>query len=144
MSDADFILSEIDKRRKHSIFTRLVLAALSVAQLVVALPWLFGSNGLFSSGSATVEHLTRDGVLGTLFALSGMAVAHETRRAWFALPLVMVLSLIQTFFGFLDHHHESASFTFELIHFMGLTITVLIATFVKPRSRPKNNLRVVK
>jgi hypothetical protein len=144
MSDADYILSEIDKRRKHSIFTRLALAVLSVAQLIVALPWLFGSNGLFSSGSATVEHLTRDGVLGTLFALSGIAVAHDTRRAWFALPLVMVLSLIQTFFGFLDHHHESASFTFELIHFMGLAITVLIAFFVKPRSRPKSTLRVVK
>lgn len=146
MSDAEFILAEIGRHRTRSRGGRLVLAIMGLGQLVLALPWLFGYQGLWTGGEATVAHLTRDGALGTLYALAAISVAQSTKRAWFALPLVFVLTCIQTFFGVFDHHQSDALASFEVVHLLGVAIAVGIALFVKPKSRPrgkKPSLKVV-
>jgi hypothetical protein len=145
MSDAEFILAEIDRRRRKSWVSRSVLAALSIVQLALALPWLFGNPGLWPEGGASAAHLTRDGALGVMYALAGLAVAQSTKRAWFALPLVFVVTCIQTFFGFFDHHNDQAFASFEVVHLLGIVIAVGIAYFVQPASRPRRRtqLRVV-
>jgi hypothetical protein len=146
VSDADFILAEIDRHRRESRTGRVILGVLSVTQLVLALPWLFGSPGLWMPGDATSAHLTRDGSLGLLFAVVGFAVAHSPKRAWFALPLVAVLVAVQTFFGIFDQHQQSTFGVFEAVHALGAAIAVGIALFVKPRKRQHNEprLRVVR
>jgi membrane associated rhomboid family serine protease len=146
VSDADFILAEIDRHRRESRTGRVILGVLSVTQLVLALPWLFGSPGLWMPGDATSAHLTRDGSLGLLFAVVGLAVAHSPKRAWFALPLVAVLVAVQTFFGIFDQHQQSTFGVFEAVHALGAAIAVGIALFVKPRKRQHNEprLRVVR
>lgn len=146
MSDAEFVLAEIDRRRKRSLVGRVVLGALSVTQFALALPWLFGSQGFWTTGEATSEHLTRDGALGVVFAVAGIVVALDVARAFFALPLVFVVMCIQTFFGVFDHHHENTFATFEIVHLIGAAIGVGIAVFVYPgrRSRRASGLRVLK
>ena len=146
MSDAEFLLAEIDRHRKKSRGGRIVLLVLSSFQLALALPWLFGDRGLWTGGDATPEHLTRDGALGLIFALAGLAVAQSPKRAWFALPLVLVLTCIQTFFGVFDHRHANAVVGFELVHLLGAAIGVSVALFVKPspRRKPRRSpLRIV-
>jgi membrane associated rhomboid family serine protease len=146
VSDADFILAEVDRHRRESRTGRVILGVLSVTQLVLALPWLFGSPGLWTPGGATSAHLTRDGSLGLLFAVVGLAVAHSPKRAWFALPLVAVIVAVQTFFGIFDQHQQSTFGVFEAVHALGAAIAVGIALFVKPRKRQRHEprLRVVR
>lgn len=146
MSDAEFVLAEIGRRRKRSRVGRVALGALSLIQLTLALPWLFGSQGLWNTGEATTEHLTRDGALGVVFALAGIVVALDVARAFFALPLVFVVTCIQTFFGVFDHHHDNTFGAFEVVHVIGAAIGVGIAIFVYPRSRSRRapELRALK
>ncbi|MEY3925872.1 MAG: hypothetical protein RIQ63_1223 [Actinomycetota bacterium] len=142
MSDAEFILAEVDRHRRESRTGRVILGVLSVAQLIFALPWLFGLPGLWTPGEATSAHLTRDGSLGLLFAVVGLAVAHSPKRAWFALPLVAVLVAVQTFFGIFDQHQQSTFGVFEAVHALGAAIAVGIALFVKPRKRQRDERRL--
>lgn len=144
--DAEFVLAELNRRRRRDVFPRTALAALASAQLILAIPWLFGSSPLFGSATADL-HLTRDGALGIVFGVSGLAVAYRISLGWFALPLVFLLMLVQTVFAFMDYQSEKVASAFELLHLLGALIGVLIAYFVRPRGervvRPRG-LRSVK
>jgi hypothetical protein len=144
--DADFVLAEVNRYRRVSLVTRIILAVLSGAQLLVAIPWLFGSSPLFGAATADL-HLTRDGALGIVFGVSGLAVALRTQTAWFALPLVFVLLLLQTFFAFVDHQASHVTTAFESFHLLGAAIGVVIALFIRPRepsATRRNGLRKVR
>lgn len=133
--DAEFVLAEINRRRRVDVAPRAALAIIAATQLFFAIPWLFGSSPLLGASTADL-HLTRDGVLGIVFGVSGMAVAYRTRLAWFALPLVFLLLLVQTGFAFIDHRAQHVASAFELLHLLGALIGVGIAYFVRPRGVP--------
>lgn len=130
--DAEFVLAELNRFRRRDILPRTTLAALAAVQLILAIPWLFGSSPLFGSATADM-HLTRDGALGIVFGVSGLAVAYRTSLAWFALPLVFLLILVQTAFAFIDHRTQNVASVFELLHLLGALIGVGIAYFLRPR-----------
>ena len=130
--DAEFVLAELNRFRRRDILPRTTLAALAAVQLILAIPWLFGSSPLFGSATADM-HLTRDGALGIVFGVSGLAVAYRTSLAWFALPLVFLLILVQTAFVFIDHRSQNVASVFELLHLLGALIGVGIAYFLRPR-----------
>lgn len=130
--DAEFVLAELNRFRRRDILPRTTLAALAAVQLILAIPWLFGSSPLFGSATADM-HLTRDGALGIVFGVSGLAVAYRTSLAWFALPLVFLLILVQTAFAFIDHRSQNVASVFELLHLLGALIGVGIAYFLRPR-----------
>lgn len=130
--DAEFVLAEINRRRRRDVFPRTALAALASLQLILAIPWLFGSSPLFGSATADL-HLTRDGALGIVFGVCGLAVAYRTSLGWFALPLVFLLMLVQTVFAFMEYRSEKVASAFELLHLLGALIGVLIVYFVRPR-----------
>jgi len=145
-NDAEFVLAEVNRFRRATPIGRLLLAALSAIQLFLAIPWLFGSSPLFGAETADM-HLTRDGALGIIFALSGLSVAWRTRLAFFALPLVFVLMIMQTAFAFIDYFAEHVTSGFEGVHLLSAAIGVGIAIFVRPRgprSRRQSGMRVVK
>ena len=68
----------------------------------------------------------------------------DTSKAWFAMPVVLVLTMVQTFFGVFDHHHDDAYLSFEIVHLIGVAITIFIAVFVQPRKRKVKTLRAIK
>ena len=145
-NDAEFVLAELNRLRRTSPIGRLFLAALSAVQLFLAIPWLFGSSPLFGAETADL-HLTRDGALGIIFALSGLAVAWRTRLAFFALPLVFALMIMQTAFAFIDYFANNVTSGFEWVHLLGAAIGVSIAIFVRPRgprSQRQPGMRIVK
>lgn len=133
--DAEFVLAEIKRLRRVGIAPRVALALVAATQLFFAIPWLFGSSSLLGAATADL-HLTRDGVLGIVFGVSGAAVAYRTRLAWFALPLVLLLLLVQTVFAFIDERAQHVASTFELLHLLGGLIGVGIAYFVRPQGAP--------
>lgn len=145
-NDAEFVLAEVNRFRRASPIGRLLLAILSAAQLLLAIPWLFGSSPLFGAETADL-HLTRDGAFGIIFALSGLVVAWRTRFAFFALPLVFALMIMQTAFAFIDYFAKHVTSGFEWVHLLGAAIGVGIAIFVRPRgprSQRQRGMRVVK
>jgi hypothetical protein len=145
-NDAEFVLAEVNRFRRSSWLGRTVLAAISAVQLFLAVPWLFGSSPLFGAETADL-HLARDGALRISLALSGLAVAWRTRLAFFALPLVFVLMVVQTTFAFIDYFAEHVTSGFEWVHLLGAAIGVGIAMYVRPRgprSQRPRGMRVVK
>jgi hypothetical protein len=144
MSDAEFILGELDRYRKRSWVVRLMLAVVGVFQLVLALPWLFASSPVWGDSLASDVHLVRDGVLGLMFGLSALVVAWRVEYAWFALPVVLLLTFVQTVFVVVDHWLEHVSGGFEWVHLIGALIGVLIASLLRPRRRKTSALRVVR
>ena len=144
MSDAEFILGELDRYRKRSWVARLMLAVVGVFQLVLALPWLFASSPIWGDSLASDMHLVRDGALGLMFGMSALVVAWRVEYAWFALPVVLLLTLVQTVFVVVDHWLEHVSGGFEWVHLVGALIGVLIASLLRPRRRKTSALRVVR
>ena len=144
MSDAEFILGELDRYRKRSWVARLMLAVVGVFQLVLALPWLFASSPIWGDSLASDMHLVRDGALGLMFGVSALVVAWRVEYAWFALPVVLLLTFVQTVFVVVDHWLEHVSGGFEWVHLVGALIGVLIASLLRPRRRKMSALRVVR
>lgn len=130
--EADFILSEIRRRRRRAWPGRLALGLLATAQLLLAAPWLAGQSPIWAASFASPHHLTRDGAIGLVLGAAGLAVALSPRLAWFALPLVVLLLLVQGVFFFVDHSQLSVSHLFEVIHVLGIAIVAGIALFAFP------------
>lgn len=145
MSDAEFIISEINRRRKRWLPGRIVLGALGAVQIFFALPWLFGLSPLWLETLASSHHMTRDGVLGLIYGVSAIAVAANPRLAFFLFPVVVFALGLQIFFFFYDHDTGDVSHLFESIHLLGTAIVVGIGLFLLPRRvfRDRRRLRLV-
>jgi hypothetical protein len=112
---------------------------LGVLQLILALPWLFGSTMFWSTSlGADAAHLSRDGALGIMFATIAFAVAVSPRLAVFALPVALLLIILQTVTGFVDHSNEEVLASFETIHMLGAVIGSSIAVLSFPKRVKKN------
>lgn len=112
---------------RASAVTRLALWLVGLAQLLIALPWIFGTTPLWDpTTSAAESHLTRDGVIGVLFALVAITVAVSPRLAFFAVPTCVVLLVLQLVTLIVDQQTDLVHVQFESIHLLTLAITVLV------------------
>ena len=128
------IQDKISLRSNRSVWGRALLGLLGVLQLILALPWLFGSTMFWSTSiSADAAHLSRDGALGFMFATIAIAVAISPRLAVFALPIALILIILQTVTGFVDHANEDVLVSFETIHMLGAVIGGSIAVLSFPK-----------
>ena len=141
------IQDKISLRSNRSVWGRAFLGLLGVLQLILALPWLFGSTMLWSTSiSADAAHLSRDGALGFMFATIAIAVAISPRLAVFALPIALLLIILQTATGFVDHANEDVLVSFETIHMLGAVIggSIAVLSFPKRIKRRKFSPHVIK
>ena len=141
------IQDKISLRSNRSVWGRAFLGLLGVLQLILALPWLFGSTIFWSASiSADAAHLSRDGALGFMFATIAIAVAISPRLAVFALPIALLLIILQTVTGFVDHANEDVLVSFETIHMLGAIIggSIAVLSFPKRIKRRKFSPHVIK
>ena len=141
------IQDKISLRSNRSVWGRAFLGLLGVLQLILALPWLFGSTMFWSASiSADAAHLSRDGALGFMFATIAIAVAISPRLAVFALPIALLLIILQTVTGFVDHANEDVLVSFETIHMLGAIIggSIAVLSFPKRIKRRKFSPHVIK
>jgi hypothetical protein len=122
------------------------LLALSVLQLVIALPWLFGHNLVGLVGHASSDHLVRDGAIGVVIAIAGLIACYDATRAR-TLCLVCVAALVlQLSAGLLDEHERHVSFDFELTHLLAIAIVILLALIARAApygpTRPQRRVRL--
>jgi sulfite exporter TauE/SafE len=128
------IQDKISLRSKRSVWGRAFLGLLGLIQLFLALPWLFGSTMFWSTSlGADAAHLSRDGALGFMFATIAIAVAVSPRLAVFALPIALLLIILQTVTGFVDHANNDVLASFETIHMLGAVIGASIAVLSFPK-----------
>jgi hypothetical protein len=128
------IQDKISLRSKRSFWGRAFLGLLGLIQLFLALPWLFGSTMFWSTSlGADAAHLSRDGALGFMFATIAIAVAVSPRLAVFALPIALLLIILQTVTGFVDHANNDVLASFETIHMLGAVIGASIAVLSFPK-----------
>jgi len=128
------IQDKISLRSNRSVWGRAFLGLLGLIQLFLALPWLFGSTMFWSTSlGADAAHLSRDGALGFMFATIAIAIAVSPRLAVFALPVALLLIILQTVTGFVDHSNEEVLASFETIHMLGAVIGASIAVLSFPK-----------
>lgn len=119
-------LSVMQNHRAVAV-TRLALWLVGLTQLLIALPWIFGATPLWDpTTSAAESHLTRDGVIGVLFALIAITVAVSPRFAFFAVPACVILLILQITTLIVDQQTDLVHVQFESIHLLTLAITVLV------------------
>lgn len=115
------------QRHRVVVITRLALWLVGLTQLLIALPWIFGATPLWDpTTSAAESHLTRDGVIGVLFAFVAITVAIAPRLAFFAVPACAVLLVLQLVTLIVDQQTDLVHVEFESIHLLTLAITVLV------------------
>lgn len=128
------ISTRIDVLRQPGGMLRLSLLIVSGLQVFLALPWIFGSTPLWGPRSDTsMAHLTRDGVIGLVLGLAGVAVALTPRLAYFALSICGLLVTLQTVAFVTDRLNSTAHPIFETIHVLAVIISVLVLVIAFPR-----------
>ncbi len=139
-ASVESIAHEVARRSNRSVKGRLVLAVLGVFQLVLALPWLFGSSPFWNSTAGTdTSHLSRDGAIGIVFGLVAISVAYSPRLAVFALPITFVMLLLQTVTGVFDNSQEHVHANFESVHIISAAISIGVAILAKPKRSAKRS-----
>jgi hypothetical protein len=107
------------------------LVVLSLVQLAIAVPWLFGHNPVGVVGHAASEHLVRDGTIGFVIAIAGFIAAYDPGRAR-TLCLVCIAALaIQLSAGLFDEHDHHVTVHFELTHLLAIAIVALVALIAR-------------
>lgn len=125
------LLSLSPQRNRITLVLQLSLWLVGLLQLLVALPWIFGATPLWDpSTSAAESHLTRDGVLGLLFALAAFVVAWSPRLSYFVFPACIVLLVIQIVALIVDQQTDLVHVRFESVHLLTLVIAGLVAVSV--------------
>lgn len=138
--DVDFAINELRRHSRRSPVLRIALLAASTTQLAIATPWLFGTSPLWAVSEATESHLTRDGVIGVVFAVVGLSVAHRPSRAFLALPLAFLMLLVQIAFVVVDSRGAGVTSAFESVHVLGVGIGVLVAALLRPRRSTRHDV----
>jgi hypothetical protein len=128
------ISSRLDLLREPGGTLRLSLLIIGSLQVFLALPWIFGATPLWGPRSDTsVAHLTRDGVIGLVLGLAGVAVAFTPRLAYFALSICGLLVTLQAIAFITDRFNGTAHPVFETIHVLAIIITALVVLIAFPR-----------
>ncbi len=131
---AQNVSSRLDLLREPGGMLRLALMLIGGLQVLLALPWIFGATLLWTPSSDTsVAHLTRDGVIGLVLGLAGVAVAVSPRLAYFALSVCGLLVSLQAIAFISDKVTSKVNPNFEAIHALALVITVLVIVAAFPR-----------
>jgi hypothetical protein len=115
-----------------------LLALMAVAQGVFSLPWVLGHNPLGRFiGTATPEHLTRDGALGVLVSVAGIVTAWRPRYSYAMLAVCGAIVVLQLGAGAVDEHGSAVGLHFEIIHVLALAIAsaVGLIAFRRPQRR---------
>lgn len=128
------ISSRLDILREPGGTLRLSLLVIASVQVFLALPWIFGETLIWGPRSDTaVAHLTRDGVIGLVLGLAGVAVALTPRLAYFALSICGLLVTLQAVAFIIDRANSTAHPVFETIHVLAVLITALVVIIAFPR-----------
>jgi hypothetical protein len=128
------ISSRLDILRDPGGTLRLSLLVIASVQVFLALPWIFGETLIWGPRSDTaVAHLTRDGVIGLVLGLAGVAVALTPRLAYFALSICGLLVTLQAVAFIIDRANSTAHPVFETIHVLAVLITALVVIIAFPR-----------
>lgn len=131
----EHVSSRLDVLRQPGGFLRLTLLVVGGLQVFIALPWIFGATPLWGPRSDTsIAHLTRDGVIGLVLGLAGVAVALSPRLAYFALSVCGLLVSLQAIAFVSDRMNSKVHPVFETIHVLAVVITVLVIIAAFPRS----------
>jgi membrane associated rhomboid family serine protease len=133
-SDSEFVLAELARHRRRALPLRIVLAVAASAQLVLSLIWLAGFTPI-SANVVTDDHLARDGALGIVFGVVGLAAAKRPQFAWFSLPVLVVLLVVQSVFLFVDVRTDEVTHGFEWMHLLGAVVAICVAWLVRPTGR---------
>lgn len=132
------VISQMRLRSNRSPIGRSSLAFLGIVQLVLALPWLFGTSPLWDAHAGThASHLARDGALGIVFGLVAVSVAFSPRLAVFALPVTFIMLLVQTVTGVFDSSQQNVHISFESVHIIGALISIGVAILARPKRGTK-------
>jgi hypothetical protein len=116
---------------------RGAMGVLAAVQCILALPWLFGIDPLASLGNnVTSAHLTRDGAIGIIVGVAGLATALRPRHAVAMLIMAIVSIVMQAFTVAIDGSNEHVGLVFELLHALIPVIVVLIGVVAFRRPRP--------
>jgi hypothetical protein len=130
----DQISTRLDRLREPGGLLRLTLLVIGGLQVFLALPWIFGTALLWGPRSDTsVAHLTRDGVIGLVLGLAGVAVALSPRLAYFALSVCGLLVSLQLIAFVTDRINSKVQPVFETVHVLALIISVLVVIVAFPR-----------
>ena len=115
---------------------RIGLLCIGALQTFLALPWIFGATPLWGpNGDTAISHLTRDGVIGLVMGLIGIAVGMNSRLAYFALSVCGLLVGLQVVAFIADQTSDRVHPVFETVHGLSIIITVLVAIVAFPRKR---------
>lgn len=126
----------LSQLREPGHYLRIALYVAGGLQTFLALPWIFGATPLWGpSGETAVAHLTRDGVIGLVLGLIGIAVGLNPRLAYFALSVCGVLVTLQVVAFVADRTSDRVHPVFETIHVLSIIITVLVAIVAFPPRR---------
>lgn len=112
------------------------LLVLSIVQAAVVLPWLVGRDPWQLLSSTTDGHITRDGALGLVVAVTGLLTAWRSRWALPAFLLAMLAVVAQAVTGLFDAAETDVgagpSLAGELVHIPSILITCLIGLAAVP------------
>lgn len=126
----------LSQLREPGHYLRIALYVAGGLQTFLALPWIFGATPLWGpNGDTAVAHLTRDGVIGLVLGLIGIAVGMNPRLAYFALSVCGVLDVLQLVAFIADRSGSRVHPVFETIHVLSVVITVLVAVVAFPPRR---------
>ena len=126
----------LSQLREPGHYLRIALYVAGGLQTFLALPWIFGATPLWGpSGETAVAHLTRDGVIGLVLGLIGIAVGLNPRLAYFALSVCGILVTLQVIAFIADRTSDRVHPVFETIHVLSIIITVLVAIVAFPPRR---------
>lgn len=130
------IIESVNSRRQVGSGTRKALFGISFLQSVIALPWIFGVAFLWVGDSEeSIAHITRDGVIGFVIGMVGLAVALRPALAYFAISVCAIQVAIQIVTIVFDIIDNEVSPTFELLHLLALIILLLVTRVAFPRKR---------
>jgi hypothetical protein len=135
-SAEDVIIDRVDFLRKPGGARRAIMFFIGSLQAIIALPWIFGATPFWNPQSDTsIAHLTRDGVIGLVLGLVGVAVALSPRLAYFALSVCGLLVVLQLAGFVADQADGRVLPMFETVHVLSAIITILVIFTAFPRKR---------
>ena len=141
------VLGALTGRRSGAATSLLLgLLAISLAQLVLAIPWLVGRS-LLPDSHVAVSHLTRDGALGLVIASLGLVTVWRPRYVHSTRIVGLLVLGLQLIAGLADQQMSSISDSFEVVHFL-VVIIVLglfaaaadLARRATPSAEPKSRV----
>jgi bacteriorhodopsin len=135
-SAEDAIIDRADFLRKPGGARRAMIFFVGSLQAIIALPWIFGATPFWNPQPDTaIAHLTRDGVIGVVLGLVGIAVAISPRLAYFALSVCGLLLTLQLVGFIADRSNNRVLPMFETVHVLSVLITILVVFTAFPPKR---------